>query len=156
MQKIKKDWKRGRILLNKVILEQKNIFNFNAYPDDIEVIVFCDILHHVYPDHVRLVENAKNYAKRIIICEPVAVRPEHMNVKDWIARFIIKIVKYMPERIIKFIDYFLADNDGINDYLDRAKWPYNRLSLQKFYIDLGIKKNRIINIGDEMLGVWEL
>jgi len=155
LEKIKRDWKKGRILLNKVILEQKNIFDFKDYPNDVDVIVFCDILHHVYPNHVKLVENAKKYAKKIIICEPVAVKPEHMNVKDWIARAIIKIVKYMPERIIKFIDYFLADNDGINNYINRANWPYNRTSLREFYINLGIKVDRILEIGDETLGVWE-
>ncbi len=155
LEKIKKDWTKGRITINKIILEQKNIFDFNNYPKNIDAIVFCDILHHVYPHHLKLVENAKKYTKKIIICEPVAVRPEQMNVKDWIAKVVIKIVKHLPEKAIKFLDYILADNDGINDYIDRSNWPYNRDSLREFYISLGIKEKRIYDIGDESLGVWE-
>ncbi|MFX1276137.1 MAG: class I SAM-dependent methyltransferase [Promethearchaeota archaeon] len=155
LAKIKHDWKKGRIRLKKVILQQKNIFDFHDYPKNVDVIVFCDILHHIYPQHVKLVENAKDYAKKIIICEPVAVKPKNMNVKDWTARMTINVVKRLPEAIFRYIDFLFADNDGINTYLDRSNWIYDRNSLREFYITIGIKRNKIYDIGDEMIGVWE-
>lgn len=153
LTKIKKDFRAGRVPVKKVILQQKNIFDFENYPKDVDTIVFCDILHHVYPNHMELVENAKNHAKKIIICEPVAVHPENMQVKDFLARSMIFITKHFPKRFMKYIDFFLADNDGINKYEDRTSWPYDRLGLDEFYTSLGISK--IYPIGDETIGVWE-
>ena len=65
LKKIKKDWMRGRIRLKKVILKQADIFHYHEYPEEKQdAIVFCDILHHVHPRHVELVEAAKNYGKK--------------------------------------------------------------------------------------------
>ena len=65
------------------------------------------------------------------------------------------IVKQLPEVFFKYIDFILADNDGINKYINRSNWPYDRESLREFYMTLGIKKNKIYDIGDETMGVWE-
>ena len=152
--KIKKDWKKGRIPVKKVVLKQTNIFNFEEYPEDVDVIVFCDILHHVFPNHMELIEKAKERANKLIICEPVAVNPENMNVKDFLARATIFITRHFSEKVMKWIDFLLADNDGINSYEDRSQWPYDREGLANFYQEIGIKSHRIYPIGDESIGVW--
>ncbi len=154
LKKIKKDWYKGRINLKKVVLKQHDIFDYDNYPKEKQdVIVFCDILHHVYPKHIELVENAKNFANKIIICEPVAVRPQDMNGHDFLARGIISLTKFFPERVIKFLDFFLADNDGINSFEDRAGWKHNETSLKDLYKSMGIHK--IYNIVDDYIGIWE-
>ena len=152
--KIRKDWNRGKVNPRKVILRQNDIFNFDEYPDDADIIVFCDILHHIYPKHIDLVENAKNFAKKIIICEPVAVRPQdNMNCHDALGKTVIKISKYFPERLIKILDFLFADNDGINSFEKRSCWKYTNESLRELYYNLGF--NKIYNILDDYIGVWE-
>jgi SAM-dependent methyltransferase len=159
LKKIKKDWIKGKIKLQKVLLKQYNIFDYDKYPKEMQdAIVFCDILHHIYDSksnrHIELVENAKKYAKKIIICEPVAIRPQDINADAFLGRAMMKLTKFFPEKIIKILDFFLADNDGINSYDNRASWQYNEESLVKFYKSLGF--NKIYNLVDDYIGVWEI
>ncbi|MHA1488664.1 MAG: class I SAM-dependent methyltransferase [Promethearchaeota archaeon] len=154
LKKIKKNWLKGKIKLKKVILKQINIFDFYKYPKiKQDVIVFCDILHHLHPRHVELVEGAKNHSKKIIICEPVAVKPQDINAHDFIAKMAIYIAKFLPERLLKIVDFFFADNDGINSYERRSEWKHNEKSLALFYKNLGFTK--IFNINDNYIGIWE-
>jgi SAM-dependent methyltransferase len=155
LKKIKKDWQKGRIKLKKITLKQNDIFNYDSYPEEKQdVIVFCDILHHIYPNHIELVENAKKFAKKIIICEPIAVRPQdNMNGRDLLAKTVIKISKCFPERLIKILDFLFADNDGINSFEKRSCWKYSHESLKELYHSLGF--NKIYNILDDYIGVWD-
>ena len=158
LKKIKKDKEKGKIRIRKIILKQYNIFDFERYPEEIQdVIVLCDILHHIYDEntnrHLELVENAKKHAKKIILCEPVAVRPQEMHAHAFIGKTTIFITKFFPEKIIKILDFFLADNDGINSYNKRASWQHNEESLKELYKNLGFKK--ILKLTDDFIGVWE-
>lgn len=154
LKKIKKDWYKKRIGLKKVVLKQQDIFDYDKYPEEKQdVIVFCDILHHIYPKHIELVENAKNFAKKIIICEPVAIRPQDMNGHDFLARGVIHLMKFFPERTIQIIDFFLGDNDGINTFEDRACWKHDEQSLKDLYRSMGVHK--IYNLLDDYIGIWE-
>lgn len=154
LKKIKRDWEKGRIKLRKVILKQQNIFDFDKYPKEKQdVIVLCDILHHVYPNHLELVENAKNYAKKIIICEPVAIRPKDMNGHDYLAKSVIYITKFFPESILKILDFFVGDNDGINSFDNRANWKHDEESLKDLYYSMGFDK--IYKLTDDYFGIWE-
>ena len=129
-------------------------FDFDKYPEEKQdVIVFCDILHHLHPRHVELVEMAKKHAKKIIVCEPVHVKPQDMEAHDWIAKIVVYIARLMPEGLIKIVDFFFADNDGINSYEKRSEWKHDKESLKKFYKNLGFKN--IISIKDDYIGVWE-
>lgn len=152
LKKLKKDHERGKVRVKKISLKQDNIFNFNEYPD-VDIIVFSDILHHVFPNHIDLVENAKNHAKRIIVCEPVAVKPQDINARDRFFRIMMKFGKFLPEPMIKFLDYVFFDNDGLNDYENRSQWQHDDQSLKALYHSFGIK--RIYNIIDDYIGVWE-
>jgi len=154
LKKIKKEWLQGRIKLNKVILKQKNIFEIDEYHNNTkDIIVFCDILHHVFPNHIKLIEKAKKVAKKIIICEPLTVRPKQIKAHDWLGKLFIYLCKFLPEKLLKLVDFFLADNDGINSYDDRQKWKHDRESLKEFYIKLGF--NKIYHLKDEYIGVWQ-
>ncbi|GAI94138.1 unnamed protein product, partial [marine sediment metagenome] len=65
----------------------------------------------------------------------------------------IFITKYLPERLYKLLDFFFADNDGINSYENRSAWNYDEAGLKELYRSLGI--NKIYTFMDECLGIWE-
>lgn len=154
LKRIKTDWKKGRINLSKVVLKHQNIFDYDSYNEKKDVIVFCDILHHVYPNHIELVENAKKCAKKIIICEPTVVKPkDNMNGHDLLAKCVIKVSKVFPERLVKILDFFFGDNDGINPYEERNCWKYTHETLKKMYYSMGF--NKIYDISDDCIGIWE-
>jgi SAM-dependent methyltransferase len=156
LKKILKDWKKGKISLKKIVIKQKDIFDFEDYPrDDIDIVVFCDILHHVYGKHKELVEHAKEFADKIIICEPIAVNPQNIEAYDNFFKIMIKIGKYFPEKLFKLFDFFLFDNDGINPYDQREQWIHDDESLINLYDQLGIEDRKIFKINDSYLGIWE-
>lgn len=154
LKKLKYDWETGKIKVKKIRLHQLNIFDFEKYPkESMDVVLFSGILHHIYPRHMELVENAKKVANRIIICEPYAIKPADIDAHDWTAKLMMYLMKYLPERLYKWVDILLADNDGINSYEQRQEWNYNKLRLKKLYSKFGIKK--IIPLKDEIIGVWD-
>jgi len=154
LSKIKKDWYRGRYKLKKVVLRQKNIFDFKDYPKEkVDVIILCDIMHHICPQHFELVKNAKEHAKMVVLCEPVTVKPENIRAHDWIAKTTMFFIKYFPEKLLKMIDYFFADNDGINSYKDRSQWHYDGNGIKALYRQFGVSK--IHNMLDDYIGIWE-
>ncbi len=117
------------------------------------MIVFCDILHHIFPKHLDLVENAKKYAKKIIICEPVAIKPQDIHARDKFFKAIFFFARFFPERMVKIFDFMFFDNDGINSYEKRSQWKHNDRSLKELYHNIGVSK--IYNITDDYIGVWE-
>jgi SAM-dependent methyltransferase len=157
LNKLYKDFYKQKLNLKNFILKEKNIFDFHDYPNSQkDIIIFCDILHHVYPNHLKLVANAKNHAKKLIICEPIAANPRHMHMKNLrgpIGKTTLFITKLIPEKIFKMLDFLFADNDGINSYDDRNDWHHNKVSLIEFYKSLGI--NRTYHLKGEVIGVWE-
>lgn len=154
LKKIKKNWERGKIKLKRIVLKQVDIFDFGKYPKEKQdFIVLCDILHHLYPRHIELVENVKKFAKKIIICEPTVVKPQDMIAHDWIAKMTVFFARLFPERLLKIVDFLFADNDGINSYEKRSEWNHDGESLKELYESFGIKK--IINIKDDYIGIWE-
>jgi len=98
LKKIKIDQRKGRIKLKNIVLKPTNIFDYDNYPKEKQdVIVLCDILHHIYPNHIELVENVKKYADKVILCEPVAIKPEGMSGCDFLTNSVLKITKYFPD-----------------------------------------------------------
>ncbi len=154
LKKIKLDYNRGKIKLKKLSIKQENIFSFDKYPEEKkDVIVFCDILHHIFPNHLSLVENAKKYAKKIIICEPVAIKPQDIHARDKFFKSIFFFARFFPEGMVKIVDFLFFDNDGINPYDKRSQWKHNDRSLKELYYSIGVRK--IYNITDDYIGVWE-
>jgi len=155
LKKLKLDFNRGKIKLKKLIIDLQNIFDYHLYPKKVDSIIFCDILHHVFPKHVELVENAKKHADKIIICEPVAVKPKDMQARDKFFRAVLYLARFFPEPLVKLTDFLFFDNDGINSYENRSAWNHDELSLKSLYKDLGITESKIYKIDDDYIGVWE-
>ncbi|MFX0042445.1 MAG: class I SAM-dependent methyltransferase [Candidatus Hodarchaeota archaeon] len=154
LHKLKKDWIRGKSQLKHINIKQRDLFNFHEYPKDkVDVIVLCDILHHINPSHFALIENAKIYAKKVIICEPIAVKPKDIKANTWFIRIFVKIGSYFPEKLYKLIDFLFLDNDGINPYKKRLTWNHNSKSIKKLYKNMGFE--RIYEIKDNYIGVWD-
>jgi SAM-dependent methyltransferase len=88
---------------------QKNIFDFDDYPDN-DVIVISDVLHHIIPRDKELIREAKERTKKLIVTEP---------------RTGLKFnSKRTPFCVYEIFDKFLGDNDGINPLAQRIKWGF--------------------------------
>ncbi len=150
----KKELKKRNIKLTKIMLQYKNIFDFQDYQGEKkDVIVLCDILHHIYPKHVDLINIAKKISNKIIICEPYVIKPKEISAHDKLLKTVIFIGKYLPKSLFKIVDFLFLDNDGINSYQMRSQWNLNKKSLKIFLKSMGFKK--IYNISDEFIAVWE-
>lgn len=146
--------KKRNIKLKRIILHKKNVFEFQDYNGEKkDVIVLCDILHHIYPKHVDLINIAKKIAKKIIVCEPYVIKPREISARDRLFKIIIFFGKYLPKSLFKIIDFLFLDNDGINTFHMRSKWNLNKRTLKDFYITMGFKS--IHRILDEYIAIWE-
>ncbi|UCD02417.1 MAG: class I SAM-dependent methyltransferase [Promethearchaeota archaeon] len=150
----KKELKKRNIKLRRIILQQKNIFDFQNYQGKKkDVIVICDILHHIYPKHVELINIAKKIAHKIIICEPYVIKPKEISARDKLFKIIIFFGKYLPKFLLKIIDFLFLDNDGINTYNMRSQWNLSKKNLKEFYKTMGF--NNKYRILDEYIAIWE-
>ncbi len=152
LEKIKKDWLKGKIKPKKVILRNNDIFNFEDYPD-VDCIVLCDILHHISPRHIELVESVKEHAKRVVICDGFG--KDNAQGQNWLSKTVLKAARHLPDTLMKYVDYFLGDNDGINLYEDRSEWAPKRDEILSMYESFDIQKEHIYHLDDEIIGVWE-
>jgi len=117
-------------------LFNRNIFDFDAYPDN-DVILICDVLHHVAPNHRTLVEEALKRTKKLIISEPArSFKPPTLLAP--LARLFTSVV---------------GDNDGINDPHQTLQWDYTEETLKSFFQSLGC--SRTIAVGWDMIAVFD-
>ena len=150
----KKELKKRNIKLKKIVLQQKNIFEFQDYKGKIkDVIVLCDILHHIYPRHVDLINIAKKISHKIIVCEPYVIKPREISARDKLLKIVIFFGKFLPKSLFKIVDFLFLDNDGINTYHLRSKWNLDKKRLKEFYKNMGF--NNIRRILDEYIAIWE-
>lgn len=113
---------------------KKDIFDFTNYPES-DVILICDVLHHVIPMHEGLVEEALKRADKLIISEP--------------ARSFKPPTLFMP--IALFFNY-LIDYDGINSPKTQLEWDYSKEKLNDFFQKLGCTET--IDVGWDMIAVF--
>ena len=150
----KKELKKRNIKLTKVILRHKNIFDFQDYQGKKkDVIVLCDILHHIYPKHIDLINIAKKIANKIVVCEPYVINPKEISARDKLFKIVIFFGKRLPKPLLKIIDFLLLDNDGINSFQMRSQWNLDEKSLKEFYKVMGF--NNVYKILDEYIAIWE-
>ncbi|UCC18336.1 MAG: class I SAM-dependent methyltransferase [Promethearchaeota archaeon] len=150
----RKELKKRNITLKKIILHQKNIFDFQDYKGKKkDVIVLCDILHHVYPKHTELINIAKKISQKVIVCEPYVTKPREITARDKLLKIVIFLGKNLPKPLFKIVDFLFLDNDGINTFSRRSKWNLDRKALKDFYKSMGF--NIIHKIIDEYIAIWE-
>ncbi len=115
---------------------KKDIFDFQDYPDN-DVILICDLLHHVIPNHVRLIVEALKRSKKLIVSEPAR--------------------SFTPPTMLDgpftFLNKLLGDSDGINHPHRTLEWNYNEEKLRSFFLRLGCTKT--INVGWDMIAVFD-
>jgi len=122
--------KRGLRVFNK------DIFDFAHYPE-CDVILLCDVLHHVIPEHERLVAGAMEKAKKVIVSEPArSIKPPRL---------------FAP--LLAGFAYLFGDYDGINSHFNQLKWDYDEAKLRHFFQCLGSRKT--VKIGWDMIAVFE-
>ena len=114
----------------------KNIFDFDSYPDN-DVILICDVLHHIIPNHQKLVEEALKRTRKLIISEPAR--------------------SFKPPKIlfpiVRLFTNVLGDYDGINDSLQTLEWDYKEEKLKSFFQSMGCSKT--ITVGWDMIAVFD-
>jgi len=122
--------KRGRRVY------QKNIFDFNDYPPN-DVIILCDLLHHIVPRHEELIKMALGKTKRLIISET----PQSFKLQR----------KF--KRIAYFLHSTILDDDGINPFDAMVEWDYPREKLTSLFETYGCTK--IIPVGWNLIAVFD-
>jgi SAM-dependent methyltransferase len=114
---------------------KKDIFDFTNYPES-DVILICDVLHHVIPRHESLVVEALKRTKKLIISEPAkSFKPPTL---------------FMP--IAVFLNYLIIDYDGINSPKTQLEWDYSKEKLNDFFQKLGCTET--IDVGWDMIAVF--
>jgi SAM-dependent methyltransferase len=121
--------KRGVTVFNR------DIFDVANYPES-DVILICDVLHHVIPRHESLVVEALKRTKTLIISEPAkSFKPSAF---------------LMP--IAALLNYFILDYDGINSAKTQLEWDYSKDKLKAFFQRLGCTET--IDVGWDMIAVF--
>ena len=116
----------------------KNIFDIEYENSYYDVIVICDVLHHIMPDHERLVSLSKEKATKVIISEPAR---NHRPAKIY-------------RSVIHLLHRLFGDYDGINNIEKHFLWDYDQEKLIKFYKSMGSQKTH--HIGSDIISIIEL
>ncbi|MHA1370837.1 MAG: class I SAM-dependent methyltransferase [Promethearchaeota archaeon] len=145
--------------LERAKFSVSNIFFDNLYPD-VDVIVLCDILHHVYPNHLELVDKCLKHAKkRVIIAEPTSVNLEDMKpVSQIVSWFFRNWFGKWPVWILKLFDMIMGDFDGINGSTNFESWSFTESQFIKFYKSLekyGAVLTKLYALDDNIIGVFD-
>ena len=98
-----------------------------------DVVVISDVLHHVYPNHEKLLEKSLKSAPILVICEP----DHSKGMLTFIGRN-------------KFFFNFFGDNDGINTFEDMNKWDYSKVAFKKLFEKFG--RVEIYEVGNSFIG----
>lgn len=115
----------------------KNIFDFRNYPKS-DVILICDLLHHIHPEHKNFLKKALKKSKKIIVVEPcISFKPPNRFLKN----------------LYKLFTKYIGDNDGINDFNQVLAWDFNEERLKNFFSEFG--KNKTTKVGCDLITVFD-
>jgi SAM-dependent methyltransferase len=123
----------------KLNLQKRDIFDFENYPK-VDTIVISDVLHHIFPRHIELIEKAKSKAKQLIVMEP------HSFVKT--------TSNTIANLAYHFFDRFFGDNDGINDFHDRLEW-FKMKKEGVYNLLKSFNPTKLFEVGPDYLVVFE-
>lgn len=140
-------WDLNKIFINDLRkkglnVKLKSIFDYKDYPKEIDVILIVDLLHHIVPKHEEFIKKIKNKAKMIIIAEPFNSESNFIDSLYSSKNFIIN-------KIMKFINNLIGDDDGINNADALFDWNHNKESLKSMFKKMGAKK--IICLGNDLI-----
>lgn len=120
---------------------------------DQDLIILYNIMYHIYSKHVDLINLAKKYSNKIVVCDPYIIKPKEISAHDKLLKIVIFIGKRLPKPLFKIVDFLLLDNDGINSYQIRLQLNLNKKSLKIFFKTMGFKIK--YKISDEHIAIWE-
>lgn len=127
----------------KINARRQSIFDFDNYVKK-DIIVACDILHHIYPKHKDLIHKISKFAgQKIIVCEPF-----YRSLKE--------------NTILRKIEHNLGlifDNDGFNCSKDKRnqRWYTERELRNFFFSQIKHRKSlKIRKIGNDIIAIYEL
>ncbi len=126
----------GFCIRNGIKVSKKDVFDFQNYPDN-DVILICDLLHHLIPRHEGFVLEALKRTKKLIVSEPARSFKPHKMLKP----------------IILPLYRTLLDSDGINQPHQTIEWDYDEEKLRNFFQKLGCTKT--IKVGWDMIAVFD-
>ncbi len=120
-------------------VERKDIFNFKEYPES-DVIVICNLLHHIFPKDKILIKKALKKTKKLIVLEP----------------YRISRVDFLPYFVFYLYDKIIGDNDGINNFSERREWKFTDLfSLKEYFKKMGARKIYVLRKSKKVLAIFE-
>lgn len=114
----------------KLNIIQGNLFDIN-FPK-VDVVVISDVLHHVYPNHEKLLEKSLKAASILIICEP----DHNKGALNFLGRN-------------KLFFRFFGDNDGINTFESMSDWDYSEEEFKNLLEKFG--KVKIYQLGNSFI-----
>jgi SAM-dependent methyltransferase len=114
----------------------KNIFDFDEYPPN-DVIILCDILHHVVPRHEELIKGILGKTKKLIVSEPKASFTVQRKFK----------------RAASFLHRTFFEDDGINPIDEMIEWDYPEEKLHALFTQCGC--TNIIDGGFNSIAVFD-
>ncbi|ODS43019.1 MAG: hypothetical protein MSIBF_07185 [Candidatus Altiarchaeales archaeon IMC4] len=124
---------------NGLNVKKGDILDPDNYPKYCDVIVLSDILHHVTPNHEKLIEICKKRASRVIVCE---------SYNDGGA----KNEGFNRLRSSRWYHNVFGDHDGINEFEDMKVWnSYTKEDVAALMKNHGAK--RITPVGSSIIGV---
>lgn len=118
-----------------------DLLDENNYPD-CDVIVVCDVLHHITPRHSQLVGICRKKAGKIIICEPFNHTKGFRN----------KLANQL--RSMRWYHTLFGDSDGVNGFKNMREWNlYGKDDVIEMLKEYGSRKT--IVMGSHVIGVIE-
>jgi len=115
-----------------------DLFDASNYNES-DVIIICDVLHHVIPNHDRLIDLCKSKSKKVIICEPFRNR----SISDYVLHKISSN---------KFFYHLLGDYDGVNRLEDMFGWNSMYYDDVKAILE-GYGAKKVICAGSHLIGI---
>jgi len=113
-------------------VSRMDVFDFDQYPE-VDTYVVCDLLHHIMPNHQKLLENIMAFGKNVIVCEPAVPN------KSKLRRFVVRGI---------------LDNDFINPPRLDLDW-YTEPELIQFYKDT-LNPTDIIKVGEDIIAIKQV
>jgi SAM-dependent methyltransferase len=122
-----------------------DVFDFEKYIEDIDVVVACDVLHHIFPRHNELLEElGKHEGLRIIVGEP-------FKGYDKSSMGLLGRINLLTDAVF--------DSDGINEPIFEIskRWRYSKSDLiELFNSSLANRKHiSIRELGKDIIAIYD-